>query len=560
MADRTMNRGTASGGSSSGAPASQGLFTRQSSGLVRELGIPAATGIALASVAVVNTFINFYSGLSLFTKVDMVLPLLLGAAIWFVAMFAYKYLLQAIPRAGGEYIYLSRIIHPALGTMVGIACAVGFSYTLSANANFAATYVPFGLTALGSAFNSSALTSAATNITNTTQCVQVTCAPGLAIVAVVFLVIVGLGSIFSLRRIAQVILGLVIFQVVAFVVLGFLLATHSHQDFVNAFGSFSGKATAYNDVIALAQKNSIPLGVDLGASLLVIPFMVLNYNGVLYSYYVGGELRRPGSTYIWASVISLALLIVVWVGVWLLMLNTIGRDFMQAQGQVGGTSDYGSITSLAANTGGLGYGLVLSGDPITKILIGFAVPAAELAVDLAFVAVVTRVIFALAFDRMLPIGLAKISERSQSPINAVILAVAVGIIFTIGGSILNIANISANLALFFALVLLAGSVSAVALPFRRPDLIKNPATNDVDRVAGIPTAAIWGAVSTLGAAFTIAVIIAKPSVFGAFSFVSVGSLVVIFFSGPIIYFIVRQRRLSTSSIDMSLAMRELPPE
>jgi APA family basic amino acid/polyamine antiporter len=543
-----------------GTPAAQGLFTRQSSGLVRELGIPAATGIALASVAVVNTFINFYSGLSLFTKVDMILPLLLAAGIWLIAMFAYRYLLQAIPRAGGEYIYLSRIIHPAVGTMVGIACAVGFSYTLSANANFAAAYVPFALTSLGSAFNSSALTSAASSIANTTHCGQVTCSPGLAICAVVMLVIVGLGSIFSLRRIAQIILALVIFQVVAFIVLGFLLATHSHQDFVNAFGSFSGKASAYNDVIALAKKNSIPLGVDLGASLLVIPFMVLNYNGVLYSYYVGGELKRPGRTYIWASVISLGLLIVVWVGVWLLMLNTIGLDFMQSQAQVGGSPDYGNITSIAANTGGLGYGLVLSGDPITKILIGLAVPAAELAVDLAFVAVVTRVMFALAFDRVLPIGLAKISERSQSPINAVILAVAVGIVFTIGGSILNIANISANLSLFFALVLLAGSVAAVALPFRRPDLIKNPATNDVDRVAGIPTAALWGGLSTLCALFTIGVIINKPSVFGAFSFVSVGSLVVIFLSGPIIYLIVRQRRLASSSIDMALAMRELPPE
>jgi APA family basic amino acid/polyamine antiporter len=543
-----------------GTPGAQGLFTRQSSGLVRELGIPAATGIALASVAVVNTFINFYSGLFNFTKVDMVLPLLLAAGIWLVAMFAYKYLLQAIPRAGGEYIYLSRIIHPAVGTMVGIATAVGFSYTLSANANFAASYVPFGLTSLGSAFNSSTLTGWATSIASTAQCGQITCSPGLAICAVVLLVIVGLGSIFSLRRIAQIILGLVVFQVVAFIVLGFLLATHSHQDFINAFGSFSGKSSAYNDVIALANKNNIPLGVDLGASLLVIPFMVLNYNGVLYSYYVGGELKRPGRTYIWASVISLGLLIVVWVGVWLLMLNTIGLDFMQSQAQVGGSPDYGNITSIAANTGGLGYGLVLSGDPITKILIGLAVPAAELAVDLAFVAVVTRVIFALAFDRVLPIGLAKISERSQSPINAVILAVVVGILFTIGGSVLNIANISANLALFFALVLLAGSVSALALPYRRPDLIRNPATNDVDRVGGIPTAALWGALSTLCALFTVGVIIAKPSVFGAFSFVSVGSLVVIFLSGPIIYLIVRQRRLASSSIDMALAMRELPPE
>src|SRR5579872_205468 len=92
MADTTMKPGA-----STAAPGSQGLFTRQSSGLVRELGIPAATGIALASVAVVNTFINFYSGLFNFTKVDMILPLLLGAAIWLVAMFAYRYLLRAIP-------------------------------------------------------------------------------------------------------------------------------------------------------------------------------------------------------------------------------------------------------------------------------------------------------------------------------------------------------------------------------------------------------------------------------------------------------------------------------
>ncbi len=550
MADRPMNRGSASG-----APASQGLFTRQSSGLVRELGVPAATGIALASVAVVNTFINFYGGLLNFSQVDMVLPLLLGAAVWFVAMFAYRYLLQAIPRAGGEYIYMSRIIHPAIGTMVGIACAVGFSYTLAANANFAANYFPLALTSLG-------LNDAASSITNTTQCIQVPCAPGLVTVAVVFLVIVGLGSIFSLRRIAQVILGLVTFQVLAFIILGFLFATHSHQDFVNALASSSGHPTAYQDVINLAKKDNIALGVSVGASIFVVPFMVLNYNGVLYSYYVGGELKRPGSTYIWASLISLGLLIVVWVGVWVMMVNTIGLDFMQAQAQAGTTdaAGYGAITSLQANAGGLGYGLLLSGDPITKIFIGLAVPAAELAVDLAFVAVVTRVMFALAFDRMLPIGLAKISERTQSPINAVIVAVIIGILFTIGGSILNIAAISANLALFFALVLLCGSVSAIFLPFRRPELIKNPATNDVDRVAGIPTAAVWGVISTLGALFTVGVIIAKPNVFGAFSYVSVGSLIVIFFSGPIIYFIVRQRRLQSSSIDMGLAMRELPPE
>ena len=93
-------------------PATAGLFTRQSSGLVRELGVTAATAIALASVALVNTFINFSNGLIAFDRPDMTLPLFLAAGIWFVGMFAYKYLLQAIPRAGGEYVYVSRVISP----------------------------------------------------------------------------------------------------------------------------------------------------------------------------------------------------------------------------------------------------------------------------------------------------------------------------------------------------------------------------------------------------------------------------------------------------------------
>ena len=109
----------AAGPVDAGAPSTQ-LFIRQTSGLVRELGIPAAIGISLASVAVVNTFINFNAGLTDFPKSDMYLPLVAAAVIWLVAMFAYRYLLRAVPRAGGEYVYLSRIVSPAVGAMAGL--------------------------------------------------------------------------------------------------------------------------------------------------------------------------------------------------------------------------------------------------------------------------------------------------------------------------------------------------------------------------------------------------------------------------------------------------------
>jgi len=535
------------------APAGQGLFTRQSSGLVRELGIPAATAISLASVAVVNTFINFNAGLTAFNQADMTLPLLLGAGIWLVAMFAYKYLLEAIPRAGGEYVYVSRIISPALGAVFGIGICIAFTYILAANANFTAQYFPFLLTALGAAFGSSSISNAASQVTSQTA---------IATISVVMLLVVGAASWVSLRRLAQVILALVIVQLVAFLVLGWLLITHSHNDFITAFGAFSGHPTAFNDIIAAAKKDNIPLGVSLTSSLTVVPFMVLNYNGVLYSYYVGGELKRPGRTYIYASVISIVLLIVVWVGVWLLMLNTVGLDFMQSQAKLGSTDSaaYGAITSLQSSAGGLGYGLVLSGDPVSKILIGIAVPSAELAVDLAFVAVITRVLFALAFDRLLPIGLAKVSERGAVPTNAIIVAVAGGIIFALLAAFLNLANIVANLALFVALIILAGGVAATALPYRRPDLILKPGMKEVSKVGGIPVASLWGAATSVLALIVVILIIAHPEVFGAFTVSSVVTLVLVLGAGPVIYLIARQMRLSQSSIDLRLAMRELPPE
>jgi amino acid transporter len=535
------------------AGSGSGLFTRQSSGLVRELGIPAATAISLASVAVVNTFINFNAGLTAFNQADMTLPLLLGAGIWLVAMFAYKYLLEAIPRAGGEYVYLSRIVSPALGAVFGIGICIAFTYILAANANFTAQYFPFLLTSLGAAFGSSSISNAASQVTSQTA---------VAIISVVMLLVVGAASWVSLRRLAQVILGLVIVQLIAFLVLGWLLITHSHSDFVTAFGQFSGHPTAYNDILVAAAKDSVPIGVSVSASLLAVPFMVLNYNGVLYSYYVGGELKRPGRTYIYASVVSIALLIVVWVGVWLLMLNTVGLDFMQSQAKLGATDPtaYGAITSLQSSAGGLGYGLVLSGDPISKILIGIAVPSAELAVDLAFVAVITRVLFALAFDRLLPIGLAKISERSAVPTNAIIVAVAGGIVFAILAAFLNLANIVANLALFVALIILAGGVAATALPFRRPDLILKPGATELPKVGGIPVPAIWGAATSVLALIVVILIIAHPEVFGAFTVSSVVTLVLVLGAGPVIYLIARRLRLQQSSIDLRLAMRELPPE
>lgn len=529
------------------------LFTRQASGLVRELGIPAATGISLASVAVVNTFINFNAGLTDFPKSDMYLPLLAAAVIWFVAMFAYRHLLEAIPRAGGEYVFLSRIVSPAAGSVAGMGIAVVFIFVLAANAHFAATYTPFMLVALGSAFKSAAITNAANDVTTNGW---------VAGLSVAVMVIVAIASILSLKRLAQVIIGLIGLQLLAFLVLGLLLADHSHASFVAAFARFSHRPGAYQAIISAGHSAGIAFGASFASMVFIIPFMVLNYNGVLYSYYVGGELRRPGRTYLYASSISIGILVIVWVGVWALLRHTAGLNFMQAQANLGASAPatLAKISTLSSQAGGLGYGLVLSGDPVTKILFGTAVPFAEIAVNLAFVAVTTRVLFAQAFDRLLPVSVAKVSERNQSPWVAIIIVLIIAIGFCFLEVYVNLSNIVALESLFFALVLLAGGVAATFLPIRRPDLVKRAGATDVKRIGGIPAITLIGGATTALATFVIVLLVVKSSVYGKFNAQSTITLAVVLLAGPVIYAIARMVRRQRNSLDLSMAMRELPPE
>jgi APA family basic amino acid/polyamine antiporter len=547
--------GTAVGHSGS-APepvAKGGLFTRQASGLVRELGIPAAVGISLASVAVVNTFINFNAGLTDFAKADMYLPLLAGAFIWLVAMFAYRHLLEAIPRAGGEYVFLSRVVSPVAGAMAGIGIAVVFTYVLAANAHFAATFTPFMLTALGSAFSSASIANAANDVGTNLAVALISCG---------VMVIVALASLFSLKRLAQIILALIVVQLLAFLCLAVLLASHSHADFVSAFARYTHHPGAYQALISLGHSNGVLYGTAFAAMIAIIPFMVLNYNGVLYSYYVGGELRRPGRTYLYASAISIGLLVIVWVGVWALLRHTAGLHFMQAQANLGaGSPDtYAKITSLSAQAGGLGYGLVLSGDPITKILFGVAVPVAEIAVNLAFVAVTTRVLFALAFDRLLPLSVAKINERNHAPVVAIGIVIVIGIAFCILTTYADLTNIVALESLFFALILLAGGVAATFLASRRADLLLRPGATELPRWMGVPRVTWAGGLTTVLALFTIVEVLVHSSVYGKLSAESITTLVIVLGAGPVIYLIASALRRRRNQIDIGMSMRELPPE
>jgi amino acid transporter len=376
------------------------------------------------------------------------------------------------------------------------------------------------------------------------------------------MLIVAALSLFRVKIVARIIFWLIVLQLVAFVALIGILAFKSHADFVTAYGSFSHHAGAYQSTITAAHANGVVFGTSIASAIAIIPFMVLNYNGVLYSYYVGGELRRPGRTYLYASTISIVVLVILWVGVWALLRARAGLTFMQAQANLGvvNPTAYAKITSLSSVSGGLGYGLVLSGDPITKILFATAVPFAEIAVNLAFLVVTTRVLFAQAFDRLLPVKVADVSDRNHAPNVAIGIVLVIGIAFCFLTSLVNLGSIVALQSLFFALILLAGGVAALFLPLRRPDLIELPGASEDARKSFLRKAAWVGGATTVLALFTVFELVTHSSVYGKFSWESILTLVIVLGAGPVIYAIARSVRRQRDALDLSMAMHELPPE
>jgi amino acid transporter len=235
---------------------------------------------------------------------------------------------------------------------------------------------------------------------------------------------------------------------------------------------------------------------------------------------------------------------------------------MQAQANLGviNPTAYGKITSLSSVAGGLGYGMVLSPDPITKILFATAVPFAEIAVNLAFLTVTTRVLFAQAFDRLLPVSVAKIGERNHAPNNAIGIVVIVGIGFCFLTSLVNLGSIVALQSLFFALILLAGGVAALFLPLRRADLVDTSGMPEEARKGFLRKIAWIGGATTVLALFTVYELVAHSSVYGKFSWESILTLVIVLGAGPVIYAIARSVRRQRNSLDLAMAMHELPPE
>ncbi len=551
--------------SESSSTPSSSLYVRQSSGLVREASVVDAiifNAVFSAPVGATLAFGIFYA-LGSFPGADIVQALLIAFVVNIPVVIMMSMMASAMPRTGGDYVWISRILHPSVAVFSNFAAAVSALIGAAFWArSFAVLALGPALAVLGAVTQNSALINAGNAVSGSDATGQ-WWTFGLGLLLIVILAIAmsaGTKTSFRVQNVCWIIATIGTF--LAFIA----LLISSNQSFIanfNAFAQpFTHSANSFQAIQDAAAKTGFVFlgGHQFSSTLpvvaIIMTFMMWNW----WSVYIAGELKSAGNLRRQLSIMIGAL---VWdslfmiIGV-LLLYHSATEQFIASINALAGTPGYllpvapfyNLMASIAAN------------NSVFALLIAVSFIFWNLPAMFPNTFMPVRAIFAWSFDRILPSRLSDVNERTRAPIPAIIVA------SIIVAGILAWSVLSSSFFTLLSMGVLAGvitilcvSVSAIAFPFRRPDLFRNSPANT--RIAGIPLLPIVAVLSIavmIGLAYLVLSYqqfgIATPQLGPLPGFIFMGALIVI---GLVIFFVARFVR-ARQGINLDLIYSELPPE
>lgn len=534
------------------ATAAEGLFVRRSSGLVREIGVGGAIGVNLGVLNIGGAIGFMAVALTLFPHADLTWAIVVGGGLTGLLAFVYTQLVSVVPRSGGDYAYQGRLLHPFLGALSGGALVIAFPLIMATFGSFVAQqFVPFAFQTLGSALGIGALESFASDISTRT---------GSFLVALAIMIWALGMTLLGVRLSTRVAFWLVLVGVVGVAVAALELLLHGAAAFRSAFDHYAGKPGAYDQVLTAAKAAKFTPGITISAVLSSIPMGALMFGNFTVAAFTGGELKRPTSTMKISSLLSIGIAMLVVLVAWVGLRANAGLHFLQSASALSAIDPaaYGKITSAPVSA--QFYAVMVAGDPLTKVLIALGFLAWATSPVIAFYLIVSRLLFAFSFDRMLPAWLSNVTTRRQSPANALLVTtvVAVGFLVLVTYST-GFAAAFRNILLILAVVIVISCVAAMLLPWRHRSLYESSPKVFQGSWLGMPVI-VW--ITGVALAFWLVVLyltLTSDAYSGGYDTTSILTLLATFAFGPLLYAgsrLVMRRR----GVDISLAMRELPPE
>jgi amino acid transporter len=522
------------------------IFVREATGLVRQIGFWGTLGYTGAYMTYIATYgITPPTVAGLVPGADLLVGFVVAWAVQLITTIGYIFLAVSMPRSGGDYVWVSRAVNPILGFVSGWGWWLSAIFFAGSSPFFVMTLgiIP-GLSFIGGAASNASLTNLATFL----AIPNVTLISGISI-AIIFTLL----NIVSLKWVVRVASAFALFSFLGFLVVAGVLTGGSLGTVSSAFASYTGQSTA--SVVAAAAKAGYS-PTPFSSTIASIPIWeVFALAGSQYMVYLGGEIKQVKKSMTYALIVNMGITFFVYVFGLLLLNGVVTKEF------------YGALSYLwiSANPsypipGGYAptpqfFAFLVNPNLSVTAFISLATIASFMSTYLIYMPWISRVIFAMSFDRMLPSRLADVNPRFGTPVKALVVA-GVAAILCVYFWFAGFASALINGGIILSFIYLIAGIAAIVFPYRMKSTFEASAVNY--RLGGIPVISIVGVAMVGLWAWILEAALTSPAL-GVLGAPVYTLTVVLFGSGLVAYFIIKGYWKS-KGVDISLAFKEIPPE
>ncbi len=448
------------------------LFVRKASGLVRSWSIFDAFIYATFSINLITLGLFIFSYCWYFEG-NLSTAIVVGGVFTIFEVIVYASLISAMPRAGGDYVWQSRILGRGVGFLLTVT---GWWFILW-------LWVPL----YGQMLAYEILTPISALLGSSQLALWFTTYPygplvSMLLVCLIVFIYIAVG----MKWYARVQKFSFYVGMVGLAGVFILLLLGNRESFINGlnanipalYGVEAG-VDYYAATIAAGQEAGTLFGsvssIAFLASFALIPMIVFfnlwpNWGSTLYGEVRGASDYKRNFWGMASAIIVTAALALVFF--WLIN-KTMGWEFyMNANGAFWSSIFYGTEVPIPVWPYPVQFATFLTGSRFLQFLIVAAVSFWWIGWSGTVFLSSTRVIFAAAFDRMLPEWVSKIESRTRTPVNALLLMVVPAVIISImyAWNIVGMQTIVLDATLVIAITFFGTTLAAILLPWRQKSI------------------------------------------------------------------------------------------
>jgi amino acid transporter len=531
------------------------LFVRQATGLVKGWSGLDASIYCFFAISFVSFGFYTFSLAPLVPNASLPWAVVVTTAFVLIEVVVYAAMMTLMPRAGGDYVWQTRIIGGGIGFVLAVA---GWWFAMW-------EFVPiYGnllvIQVLDPILGAFKAQGAATWLAGHDGIFV----SSLVVVGIASAwVALGVGGYAKVQKLSLYFGGLGLL-----IVFGLMLFS-SHSSFVHAFNheatsQFGAGPNAYQRTLHVGATDSPGLTFSSN-TILLVPLVLFWNMWVIWGATLAGEVR--GAREMKRNLISMASALIAAAVLALIFFalaaKTFGWSFYNDAnsaywGMLYGTLPHGATAPLSAWPSPVMLSGWLVQSSVFQVVLNLLNSFWLLGLIGTLFLSATRVIFAAAFDRVLPEPVARVSARRRVPYVALMLlmipGVAVAALYAYWG---NFATYVLDCALLLAVTFLGTGIAAALVPWRAKTLYRNSPLARW-KVAGVPGITIAGCAFVAFLAFNLYHWL-KDSAYGVNNKDSLVYLGILYVLAIVIYVVsaaVRRRQ----GVRLSQVHREIPAE